>query len=168
MENLEPITLDLNLRGLNFAFVRDIPGKTATKRCICIPLDDNFANDTSRVLNAGTKDERIIRETTVRLQLWPVSDEAKADYQAKYGREKLNDYDVKLYIGKEAREALAQRDPQTAAALDRQNPAYSKELTKQVFPYCGRAYVNRRPAAPAEPVPTTAPVIQDGDDDLPF
>ena len=82
------------------------------KRCVCIPIDDNFIQE-----EAYTSNGREIRTAKVRRRMWPVSEQDKADYQAKYGKEKKQDWNIRQELSKAAREALEQRDPALAARL---------------------------------------------------
>ena len=38
---MENLNIDLNLLKFDNAFVMDIQGKTVTKRCVCIPIEEN-------------------------------------------------------------------------------------------------------------------------------
>ena len=38
---MEHLNIDLNLLKFDNAFIRDIQGRAATKRCVCIPIEDN-------------------------------------------------------------------------------------------------------------------------------
>lgn len=148
----------INLRALNGAFIYNFQGKTATKRCIVIPIEDNFVEERGYTNRAGLE----IRTAELTYTMWPVTDEAREQYGKKH------DWEMRLDIGKGVREALGQRDPATAAKLDRKNEAYDKELARQVFPYFGQAFDIHRESLAPEQVGTVSPTIEDGDDDLPF
>lgn len=161
------IILDLDLRkGVN-SFITNIKSASTgiTKRGIFIPLDDNG------IVEGGYTDKgtgKVVRTAKMRVRLWHIDEQSKAEYQERYGKEKKQDWDAKLELCKEAREALAQRDPATAARLDRRNDAYDKELSRQLLPYLGVGFSNY----PEAPTPEAAPTVEmqqtDADDDLPF
>lgn len=147
----------LNLRALNGAFITNIQGKTATKRCVCIPIDDNFI-----VEKGYTSNGKEIRTAELSFKQWPVSDESRERYGKK------QDYDLRLDISKTAHENLAQANPDLAARLRYNDSAYDRELAKQVLPYIGVAYDIHPTNLPPEPVQTTTAIPDEGDDDLPF
>lgn len=148
----------LNLRGLNGAFISNIQGKTATKRCVCIPIEDNFIVEKGYTTANGKE----IRTAELSFKQWPVTDEGRE----KYG--KKQDYDLRLDISKAAQEHLAQTNPEMAARLKYNDSAYDRELAKQVLPYIGVAYEIHPQNLPAEQVGTTTALPSEGDDDLPF
>lgn len=147
----------LNLRGLNGAFITNIKGNTATKRCVCIPIDDNFI-----VEKGYTSNGREIRTAELAFKQWPVSDESRERYGKK------QDYDLRLDISKAAHELLAQTHPDIASRLDFRDGAYDRELAKQVLPYIGVAYDIKPQNLPPEEVSTATAMPDEGDDDLPF
>lgn len=147
----------LNLRGLNGAFITNIQGKTATKRCVCIPIDDNFI-----VEKGYTSNGREIRTAELGFKQWPVSDESRKRYGKK------QDYDLRLDISKAAHELLAQTHPDIASRLSYKDGAYDRELAKQVLPYIGVAYDIKPQNLPPEEVSTATTMPDEGDDDLPF
>lgn len=148
----------LNLRALNNAFIRYIPGKTATKRCICIPIDDNFIVEKGYTTPGGKE----IRKAELKFMQWFVT----AEDREKYG--KTQDYDFRLAISKEGLEHLAQTNPDLAARLKYNDAAYDRELAKQVLPYIGVAYDIHPQNLPPEEVPTATTMPDEGEDDLPF
>lgn len=155
----------INLRALNSAFVTNIKSQSTglVKRCICIPVEDNFIEENAYVQKATGKE---VRTAELTFSQWPVSEQDKADFLARFGKEKKQDWELRLDIGKAALESLQQRDPATAARLDRQNDAFDRELTKASLPYIGQAF-DLQPRTPApESVPTVE--TQPADDDLPF
>ena len=158
MENAKNIIIDL--RRCNNAFVTNIQSKATgvTKRVICIPVEDNFIDEAGYVDRNGNQ----IRTAKMQLKMWPVSEESKQQY------DKKQDYDLRLDISKNSREALEQRDPQLAARLRYNDSAYDRELAKQVLPYIGVAYEIHPQNLPTEQVGTTAALPSEGDDDLPF
>lgn len=147
----------LNLRGLNGAFITNIKGKTATKRCVCIPIDDNFI-----VEKGYTSNGREIRTAELAFKQWPVSDESRERYGKK------QDYDLRLDISKAAHELLAQTHPDIASRLNFKDGAYDRELAKQVLPYIGVAYDIKPQNLPPEEVSTATAMPDEGDGDLPF
>lgn len=147
----------MNLRGLNGAFITNIQGKTATKRCVCIPIDDNFI-----VEKGYTSNGREIRTAELSFKQWPVSDESRERYGKK------QDYDLRLDISKAAHELLAQTHPDIASRLSYKDGAYDRELAKQVLPYIGVAYDIKPQNLPPEEVSTATTMPGEGDDDLPF
>lgn len=147
----------LNLRGLNGAFIRNIQGKTAVKRCICIPIDDNFI-----VEKGYTSNGKEIRTAELYCKQWPVSDESREKY------DKKQDWDLRLDISKAAQETLAQNHPDLAVRLKYKDAAYDRELAKQVLPYIGVAFDIHPQNLPPEEVPTVETTASEGDDDLPF
>ena len=148
----------LNLRALNGAFISNIQGKTAVKRCICIPLDDNFIVEKGYTTNNGKE----IRTAELSFKQWPVSDESRERYGKK------QDYDLRLDISKAGHEHLAQTNPGLAARLRYNDSAYDRELAKQVLPYIGVAYDIHPQNLPPEEVPTATTMPDAGEDDLPF
>ncbi|MBO4382215.1 MAG: hypothetical protein IKV77_05140 [Alistipes sp.] len=147
----------MNLRALNGAFITNIQGKTAAKRCICIPIEDNFIVEKGYVSNG-----KEIRTAELAFKQWPVSDESRE----KYG--KKQDYDLRLDIGKAAHENLAQTNPDLAARLRFNDAAYDRELAKQVLPYIGVAYDIKPQNLPPEEVTTITAMPSEGDEDLPY
>ena len=160
MENAKNIIIDL--RRCNNAFVTNIQSKATgvTKRVICIPVEDNFIDE------AGYVDRNCnqIRTAKMQLKMWPVSEESKQQY------DKKQDYDLRLDISKNAREALEQRDPQLAARLRYNDSAYDRELSKQLLPYIGQAFEMQPTQLPPEQTATVSMEQAEGDDDddLPF
>lgn len=148
----------LNLRALNGAFIRNITGNTATKRCICIPIDDNFICEKGYTTNNGKE----IRTAELSFKQWPVTDESRERYGKK------QDYDLRLDISKAGHEHLAQVNPELAARLKFKDSAYDRELAKQVLPYIGVAYDIHPQSLPPEEVATATTMPAEGDDDLPF
>jgi hypothetical protein len=148
----------LNLRGLNGAFITNIQGKTAAKRCVCIPIDDNFIVEKGYTTSNGKE----IRTAELSFKQWPVSDEGRE----KYG--KKQDYDLRLDISKAGHEHLAQTNPDLAARLRFNDSAYDRELAKQVLPYIGVAYDIHPQNLPPEEVGTATTLLDEGNDDLPF
>lgn len=148
----------INLRGLNGAFITNIQGKTAAKRCVCIPIDDNFIVEKGYITSNGKE----IRTAELSFKQWPVSDEGRE----KYG--KKQDYDLRLDISKAALENLAQYNPELAARLKYKDAAYDRELAKQVLPYIGVAYDIHPQNLPPEEVGTATTLLDEGNDDLPF
>ena len=100
----------------------------------------------------------------MQLKMWPVSEESKQQY------DKKQDYDLRLDISKNAREALEQRDPQLAARLRYNDSAYDRELSKQLLPYIGQAFEMQPTQLPPEQTATVSMEQAEGDDDddLPF
>lgn len=158
MENAKNIIIDL--RRCNNAFVTNIQSKATgvTKRVICIPVEDNFIDEAGYVDRNGNQ----IRTAKMQLKMWPVSEESKQQY------DKKQDYDLRLDISKNAREALDQRDPQLAARLRYNDSAYDRELSKQLLPYIGQAFEMQPTQLPPEQTSTVSMEQAEGDDDLPF
>ena len=158
MENAKNIIIDL--RRCNNAFVTNIQSKATgvTKRVICIPVEDNFIDEAGYVDRNGNQ----IRTAKMQLKMWPVSEESKHQY------DKKQDYDLRLDISKNAREALEQRDPQLAARLRYNDSAYDRELSKQLLPYIGQAFEMQTTQLPPEQTSTVSMEQAKGDDDLPF
>ena len=158
MENAKNIIIDL--RRCNNAFVTNIQSKATgvTKRVICIPVEDNFIDEAGYVDRNGNQ----IRTAKMQLKMWPVSEESKQQY------DKKQDYDLRLDISKNAREALDQRDPQLAARLRYNDSAYDRELSKQLLPYIGQAFEMQTTQLPPEQTATVSMEQTEGDDDLPF
>lgn len=157
-QNAKNIIIDL--RRCNNAFVTNIQSKATgvTKRVICIPVEDNFIDEAGYVDRNGNQ----IRTAKMQLKMWPVSEESKQQY------DKKQDYDLRLDISKNAREALEQRDPQLAARLRYNDSAYDRELSKQLLPYVGQAYDMQATQLPPEQTATVSMEQSEGDDDLPF
>ena len=158
MENAKNIIIDL--RRCNNAFVTNIQSKATgvTKRVICIPVEDNFIDEAGYVDRNGNQ----IRTAKMQLKMWPVSEESKQQY------DKKQDYDLRLDISKNAREALEQRNPQLAARLRYNDSAYDRELSKQLLPYIGQAFEMQPTQLPPEQTATVSMEQAEGDDDLPF
>ena len=158
MENAKNIIIDL--RRCNNAFVTNIQSKATgvTKRVICIPVEDNFIDEAGYVDRNGNQ----IRTAKMQLKMWPVSEESKHQY------DKKQDYDLRLDISKNSREALEQRDPQLAARLRYNDSAYDRELSKQLLPYIGQAFEMQTTQLPPEQTATVSMEQAEGDDDLPF
>lgn len=158
MENAKNIIIDL--RRCNNAFITNIQSKatSVTKRVICIPLEDNFIDEAGYVDRNGNQ----IRTAKMQLKMWPVSEESKQQY------DKKQDYDLRLDISKNAREALEQRDPQLAARLRYNDSAYDRELSKQLLPYIGQAFEMQPTQLPPEQAATVSMEQAEGNDDLPF
>ena len=158
MENAKNIIIDL--RRCNNAFVTNIQSKATgvTKRVICIPVEDNFIDEAGYVDRNGNQ----IRTAKMQLKMWPVSEESKQQY------DKKQDYDLRLDISKNAREALDQRDPQLAARLRYNDTAYDRELSKQLLPYIGQAFEMQATQLPPEQTATVSMEQAEGDEDLPF
>ena len=158
MENAKNIIIDL--RRCNNAFVTNIQSKATgvTKRVICIPVEDNFIDEAGYVDRNGNQ----IRTAKMQLKMWPVSEESKQQY------DKKQDYDLRLDISKNAREALDQRDPQLAARLRYNDSAYDRELSKQLLPYIGQAFEMQATQLPPEQTATVSMEQAEGDNDLPF
>ena len=158
MENAKNIIIDL--RRCNNAFVTNIQSKATgvTKRVIWIPVEDNFIDEAGYVDRNGNQ----IRTAKMQLKMWPVSEESKQQY------DKKQDYDLRLDISKNAREALDQRDPQLAARLRYNDSAYDRELSKQLLPYIGQAFEMQTTQLPPEHTATVSMEQAEGDDDLPF
>jgi hypothetical protein len=157
-QNAKNIIIDL--RRCNNAFVTNIQSKATgvTKRVICIPVEDNFIDEAGYVDRNGNQ----IRTAKMQVKMWPVSEESKQQY------DKKQDYDLRLDISKNAREALEQRDPQLAARLRYNDSAYDRELSKQLLPYIGQAYEMQSTQLPPEQTATVSMEPAEGDDDLPF
>jgi hypothetical protein len=157
-QNAKNIIIDL--RRCNNAFVTNIQSKATgvTKRVICIPLEDNFIDEAGYVDRNGNQ----IRTAKMQLKMWPVSEESKQQY------DKKQDYDLRLDISKNAREALEQRDPQLAARLRYNDSAYDRELSKQLLPYVGQAYEMQSTQLPPEQTATVSMEPAEGEDDLPY
>ena len=166
MENITSIIIEDDLRRYNNAFIHSIKSGTTgiTKRCICIPIDDNFIQEEAYVSNNG----REIRTAKVRRRMWPVTEKDKADHLAKYSKEKKQDWNIRQELSKAAREALEQRDPALAARLNYRSDGFDSELARQMLPYTGVAYNATPQAIPPEQVETTTAMPNEGDDDLPF
>ena len=96
------------------------------------------------------------------------SEQDKADYQAKYGKEKKQDWNIRQELSKAAREALEQRDAALAARLNYRSDGFDSELARQMLPYTGVAYNSYPQQLPPEQVETTTAMPGEGDDDLPF
>ena len=165
MENITSIIIEDDLRRYCNAFIHTIrSGSTGVeKRCVCIPIDDNFIQE-----EAYTSNGREIRTAKVRRRMWPVSEQDKADYQAKYGKEKKQDWNIRQELSKAAREALEQRDAALAARLNYRSDGFDSELARQMLPYTGVAYNSYPQQLPPEQVETTTAMPNEGDDDLPF
>ena len=161
------IVLDIDYRKFVKAFIKTLQSdSTGTmKRCICIPLFENGIVEDS-FTDEYTKKE--IRTAKGRLRLWHVTEEGKAAYKAKYGKEKTEDWDAKMELSKQARENLERCDPATAARLNRRNDGFDSELAKQLLPYVGKGYSNYPQQLPPEQVETIIVTNTEGDDDLPF
>jgi hypothetical protein len=157
-QNAKNIIIDL--RRCNNAFVTNIQSKATgvTKRVICIPVEDNFIDEAGYVDRNGNQ----IRTAKMQVKMWPVSEESKQQY------DKKQDYDLRLDISKNAREALEQRDPQLAARLRYNDSAYDRELSKQLLPYIGQAFEMQTTQLPPEQTATVSMEPAEGDDDLPF
>jgi hypothetical protein len=157
-QNAKNIIIDL--RRCNNAFVTNIQSKATgvTKRVICIPVEDNFIDEAGYVDRNGNQ----IRTAKMQVKMWPVSEESKQQY------DKKQDYDLRLDISKNAREALEQRDPQLAARLRYNDSAYDRELSKQLLPYIGQAFEMQTTQLPPEQTATVSMEQSEGDDDLPF
>ncbi len=157
MENAKNIIIDL--RRCNNAFITNIQSKATgvTKRVICIPVEDNFIDEAGYVDRNGNQ----IRTAKMQIKMWPVSEESKQQY------DKKQDYDLRLDISKNAREALEQRDPQLAARLRYNDSAYDRELSKQLLPYIGQAFEMQTTQLPPEQTATVSMEQAEGDD-LPF
>ena len=157
-QNAKNIIIDL--RRCNNAFVTNIQSKATgvTKRVICIPVEDNFIDEAGYVDRNGNQ----IRTAKMQVKMWPVSEESKQQY------DKKQDYDLRLDISKNAREALEQRDTQLAARLRYNDSAYDRELSKQLLPYIGQAYDMQATQLPPEQTATVSMEQSEGDDDLPF
>lgn len=157
----------INLRALNNAFITNIKSSSTgiTKRCICIPIDDNFITENAYIQkNTG----REIRSAELSFSQWFVSQQNKDDFLSRFGKEKKQDWDLRLDISKNALESLQQRDPSLAARLDRKNPNFDRELSNNSFPFIGQAF-ELLPSLPApEPTPTVEVHLSDTDNDLPF
>ena len=165
MENITSIIIEDDLRRYCNAFIHTIrSGSTGVeKRCVCIPIDDNFIQE-----EAYTSNGREIRTAKVRRRMWPVTEQDKADYQAKYGKEKKQDWNIRQELSKAAREALEQRDAALAARLNYRSDGFDSELARQMLPYTGVAYNSYPQQLPPEQVETTTAMPNEGDDDLPF
>ena len=165
MENITSIIIEDDLRRYNNAFIHTIrSGSTGVeKRCVCIPIDDNFIQE-----EAYTSNGREIRTAKVRRRMWPVTEQDKADYQAKYGKEKKQDWNIRQELSKAAREALEQRDAALAARFNYRSDGFDSELARQMLPYTGVAYNSYPQQLPPEQVETTTAMPSEGDDDLPF
>lgn len=165
MENITSIIIEDDLRRYNNAFIHSIKsGSTGiTKRCICIPIEDNFIKEESYVSNNG----REIRTAKVRRRMWSVSAEDKAAYLAKYGKEKKQDWNIRQELSKAAREDLEQRDPALAARLNYRSDGFDSELARQMLPYTGVAYNAVPQQLPSEQVETTT-AMPGEEEDLPF
>jgi len=150
----------IDLRRCNNAFVTNIQSKATgvTKRVICIPVEDNFIDEAGYVDRNGNQ----IRTAKMQVKMWPVSEESKQQY------DKKQDYDLRLDISKNAREALEQRDPQLAARLRYNDSAYDRELSKQLLPYIGQAFEMQSTQLPPEQAATVSMEPAEGDDDLQF
>lgn len=159
MEQLpQSIVLDIDLRRLHEAFIKNIQGNRETLRSTIIPNDRNFIVEKGYTDRNGNE----IRTSILRIRLWPVTDESRE----KYG--KKQDWDVKLEISKEAREQLQQTNPKLYAQLQKDNPDYDREIIKQVLPYIGVGYNQYPRELPQEQVGTVSMEQAEGDDDLPF
>lgn len=159
MEQLpQSIVLDIDLRRLHEAFIKNIQGNRETLRSTIIPNDRNF------IVEKGYSDRNgnEIRTAILRIRLWPVSQEYREKYDTKY------DWNVYLDISKEARENLAEINPQLAKQLSYGDEAYDKEIVKQALPKVGRAYNKYPKQLPPEEVTTVILEQHEGDDDLPF
>ena len=160
METKTPqsIVLDIDLRRLHEAFIKNIQGNRETLRSTIIPNDRNF------IVEKGYSDRNgnEIRTSILRIRLWPVTDESRE----KYG--KKQDWDAKLEISKEAREQLQQTNPKLYAQLQKDSPDYDREIIKQVLPYIGVGYNQYPRELPQEQVETVSMQQAEGDDDLPF
>lgn len=163
----KPIKGRINLRATNNAFITNIKSASTgvTKRCVCIPVDDNYIEENSYV-QKGTGKE--IRTAEMSVIMWPVSDEDKARFQEQYGREKKEDWTVRLDVSKNKLESMQQTNPKEAALLSYNDNGYDREYAKQHLPYLGQAYNLKSPQLPPEQVDTTTAMPDNGDDDLPF
>ena len=135
----------------------ELAGRTAyksedkiTKRCICIPIDDNFVVESPYVSKRTGKE---VRTAIAAVKMWPVTDEDRAAAREK-GIENPKDYNLRLDISDKALNALQQRDPTLAARLNFRIEGYDRELAKAHLPYIGTAYDLRHRALPPEQVPT--------------
>ena len=161
-----PKTAYIDLRALNNAFVHNITSAATkiTKRCICIPIDDNFVVESSYVSKRTGKE---VRTAIAAVKMWPVTDEDRAAAREK-GIENPKDYNLRLDISDKALKDLQQRDPALAARLNFRLEGYDRELAKAHLPYIGTAYDLRHRELPPEQVPTQEISMQDDKEDLPF
>jgi len=161
-----PKTAYIDLRALNNAFVHNITSAATkiTKRCICIPIDDNFIVESSY---ASKRTGKEVRTAIAAVKMWPVTDEDR-DKAREKGIENPKDYNLRLDISDKALNALQQRDPALAARLNFRLEGYDRELAKAHLPYIGTAYDLRHRELPPEQVPTQEISMQDNNEDLPF
>lgn len=159
-------TAYIDFRALNNAFIHNITSASTriTKRCICIPIDDNFITESSYVSRKNGKEVRTAIGT---VKMWPVSNNERTAARDK-GIENPKDYNLRLDISDKALKDLEQRDAATAARLNFRNDAYDREMAKSMLPYIGTAYELRHRELPPEQVGTTEAQMHDGDEDLPF
>lgn len=149
----------IDLRRCNNAFITNIKSASTgvTKRCVCIPVEDNFVEESGYVQQSTGKE---IRTAKMQLKMWPVTEEGRQQYGKK------NDWELRLDISKSVLEELKQRDAQQAARLSYNDNAYDRELVKQLMPYVGVGYEIKPQQLPPESA--TTETVDEGDDDLPF
>lgn len=149
----------LDLRSFNNSFVRTVKGTSGVeKRCIIIPIEDNFIEEDGFIKNNGEQ----VKTATVTLRMWEVKEEDRA----KYG--KKEDYDLKLTINKKGLEALRKENPTLAAQMDYNNPNYSKEEERRHLPYVGRVFNDKLIHTKEEEGAATILPNTAGDDDIPY
>lgn len=161
-QNQTPKNVIIDLRRCNNSFIRIIKSQSTgvEKRCICIPIEDNFIDEGGYV----DRNNHEIRTAKLQAKLWPVSEESRQQYGKKH------DWDLRLDISLHQQEELAKRDPDRAARLSYNNNAYDKELVKQVLPYIGQAYDIVHKELPPESAPsiTVEQASGEPENDLPF
>lgn len=157
----------VNLRAFNNAFIHNIKSASTgvTKRCVCIPIEDNYIEENAYTQRNTGKE---IRTAEFSYIMWPVTQTDKDEFYVKFGKEKKEDWTVRLDVSKRKLEALQQDNPQEAARLSYNNSAYDREYAKQHLPYIGQAYDQRQQPLPPEQVESTTAMPSEGDDDLPF
>lgn len=168
MENEKPTpkTAYIDFRAMNNAFIHNLTSSSTkvTKRCICIPLDDNFISESSYISRKTGKE---VRTAIGAVKMWPIKDEDRAAARER-GVENPKDYNLRLDISDKALKELEQRDPALAARINYRNNAYDKEAAKSMLPYIGTAYEFKHRELPPEEVGTAEVQPTEGNDELPY
>lgn len=122
MEQPKSITMEIDLRKLPMAFITNIKSAATgiTKRVVCVPIEDNYIVEDGFVTNSGQQ----VRTAKLRVRAQVVSDEERAAYAEKYGKEKKQDWNLWLDMSKEAREALQERDFAVCSAANNDQIAF--------------------------------------------
>lgn len=156
MEERKPKNMIVDLRRFNSAFITNIKSKASgvEKRCICIPIEENFVVEGGYSDRAGNP----VRTAEVQVKMWPVTEEAKQDYGKKH------DWELRLDISQKANEMMQTKNPELLSKLMHKDAMYDKELSKKLLPYLGRCFEFKQTVLPKE----EAVRVDDVEDDLPF